>query len=492
MACAKVAGTVFGEQYDTTLRIVIYCRISEDREGAGLGVERQLEDGVNLARELSEQRSVRVVIVRAFADNDISASRYGNKPRPDYLAMLRLIESDTINYVLSWHTDRLHRQPSELESYISTCEPRGTLTRTVKTGQLDLESATGILAARIFAATAAYESTRKAENIQRAYRQRVTSGGNGGGIRPFGFLADGVTVDEVEAAEIRKATKMILSGSSLRAVRRDWNARNVLTSKGNQWLPETVKDVLLRPRNAGIQVYRGEEIGPAPWEPIISEPDFRAVVALLTDPSRKTTPGTAPKWLGSGIFRCGAEGCTSRVVCTRSNGSNVPTYRCYSWLSGHPSRRADKVEEYVLAHVFARLLEPDAADLLTVGESEDIPALLAERGQEQAKLDGLAKAFANDQLTLTQLTSATAIIKAKLSALDDRLAAAATVDPVTALIGAKSFEEIADRWEALDFDVKRAVLRELVDVAIVRAPGRAPDGSYFNPASVEIRWKRGN
>ena len=56
-----------------------------------------------------------------------------------------------------------------------------------------------------------------------------------------------------------------------------------------------------------MTVYKGQIIkgAPAPWEPIVKPEVFEAVRDLLTDPSRRTGPGAAPRWHGSGIYRCG-------------------------------------------------------------------------------------------------------------------------------------------------------------------------------------------
>src|SRR5450631_1042780 len=97
-----------------TKRAVIYTRISQDREGAGLGVQRQLED----CRALCERQGWHIVDP-PLADNDISA--YSGKARPGYQELLRLIEAGAVDVVVSWHTDRLHRSPRELEQYIDSC-----------------------------------------------------------------------------------------------------------------------------------------------------------------------------------------------------------------------------------------------------------------------------------------------------------------------------------------------------------------------------------
>src|SRR3954471_12384066 len=111
----------------------IYCRMSEDREGGGLGVDRQREDCEELAAALG------LNVIRIYADNDLSA--YSGKPRPEYQQMLDDIRAGTYGNVLAWHTDRLPRRPLELEEYIDVCEPRQIVTRTVKAGALDLTTA---------------------------------------------------------------------------------------------------------------------------------------------------------------------------------------------------------------------------------------------------------------------------------------------------------------------------------------------------------------
>jgi site-specific DNA recombinase len=89
---------------------VMYARISEDREGAGLGVERQLSDQCSLFAQLG------LHLLGVYADNDLSA--FTGKPRPDYLAMLADLDAGRARVVTTWHTDRLHRTPRELRAIL--------------------------------------------------------------------------------------------------------------------------------------------------------------------------------------------------------------------------------------------------------------------------------------------------------------------------------------------------------------------------------------
>ena len=70
------------------MRTVIYCRISQDATGAGLGVQRQEKD----CRALCRKRGWRVADV--VVENDTSA--YGKKRRKLYEALLDRIEADVL------------------------------------------------------------------------------------------------------------------------------------------------------------------------------------------------------------------------------------------------------------------------------------------------------------------------------------------------------------------------------------------------------------
>ncbi|MEB0014852.1 recombinase family protein, partial [Glaciimonas sp. Cout2] len=65
------------ENKDRPNRAAIYVRISRDRVGAGLGVERQEDDCRVLAKQMGLE------VVRVLVDNDISA--YSGKKRPGYM-----------------------------------------------------------------------------------------------------------------------------------------------------------------------------------------------------------------------------------------------------------------------------------------------------------------------------------------------------------------------------------------------------------------------
>ena len=144
-------------------RAAIYARISSDRTGAGLGVERQIEQCRELARRLNLE------VVEVFTDNDISA--YSGKRRPGYEKLLEAIRCGDIDAVLCWHTDRLTRRMKDLSDYVEACQARKVITHTVQSGHLDLSTADGLLHASLGVVIAAHESQHKGERIRAQKRQ---------------------------------------------------------------------------------------------------------------------------------------------------------------------------------------------------------------------------------------------------------------------------------------------------------------------------------
>jgi len=485
------------------VRAVIYVRISQDRTGAGLGVDRQREDCEELAKRMGWE------VIEVYIDNDISA--YSGKPRKDYRRMLADLDAGIATVVMAWHTDRLHRSPLELEEYIDLSERRGVTTQTCQAGRIDLSTPSGRMNARILGAVARQESEHKGERVARARLQSAHAGKWGGGIRPFGWgvptgetraKTDKETGEEFEvpvldmskivpeeAAHILEATEALLRGESLRDRVKLLNDLGVTTTRGNWWKPVELRDVLMRARNAGIAIYKGQEIGPGTWEPIVPEESWRAVVALLTDPARRTSPGNTPKWLGSLLYLCGKDGCECpgpMKVSQSGNKGHRPAYRCQL---GQVTRRADVLDEYVQDVVLERLAQPDAVDLLVpTPDNVDIAALQTQAVAIRRRLADLSVLFGAGQIDAVQLAEGSKVANAQLTTTLGRLAAAAVKDPLTNLVGVPHPRAV---WEAMSLDQRRGVLRAVVTVTV--APGRRgrmPDGSYQDLTSVGFKWKK--
>lgn len=441
----------------------IYVRISSDREGAGLGVARQEKESRELAARLDAE------VARVFADNDISA--YSGKPRPGYKDMLKGLEAGDASVVLAWHTDRLHRSPKELEGYIDLCERHGVTTHTVRAGRIDLSTPSGRMTARTLGAVARYESEHKSDRVSSAYEQRIFSGKSGGHQRPFGFEDGAVTIRPSEAAEIAKAADAVLAGASLESITQEMNASGSRTSKGNEWTHSRLREMLLRPRNAGLLFYHGQEAGPAPWAAIIPEPDWRRLVRMLTDPSRRSSQnsGGRASALGSGLYVCGRCGAKMRISFS-GQGSRVRGYRCGA--SNHLTQAAAPLDDFIERIIVKRLSRSDAAELIPQ-EAEDLGPVYAERDKLTGRLEELGAEFAAGDIDMVSMKRSTKDIRGNLAKLDERIAAAAARSPLAGLVGAP---DVRAEWEKLDLSRQRTVMSALMTVVIkpARYKGRPP------------------
>jgi site-specific DNA recombinase len=493
-------------------RALIYCRMSQDREGGGLGIDRQEQD----CRALADRLGWAVVAVHR--DDDVSAT--SGKPRPGYRSLLRDLQTGRGDAVLAWHTDRLCRSPIELEEYIGICEPRGVPTETVKAGTLDLSNPTGRAVARTHAAWARQEVEHQAERRRRARLQAAANGTWSGGKRPFGYEEDGVTLHEAEAQAVRDMAAAFLAGESLRGIAERLNDAKVTTSLGGEWDATAVRYVLARPRNAGLMQHQrcerkrrdGDQthkhcqawlcsrehehcvhvVGRAEWPAILDEETWRAVVATLRDPDRRTNPGRAPRWLLTGLAGCGVCGKPVETTAHGSRRGTRPVYAVYGCPDGHVSRNAAAVDELVSAVVVERLSRPDVLDLLVRDASSDLVPLRQRREVLRARLDELGRLFAEGAIDAGTLRAGSERLHGELAGVE---AAIAEVSRSSVLAGVADAPDPAAVWSGLHLDRQRAIVDLLMAVTILparkgRPKGWRPGDRHFDPNTVKVEPKR--
>jgi len=377
-------------------RTAIYCRISSDRAGAGLGVARQEKECRELAHRLGW------TISAIFTDNDISA--YSGKTRPGYAALLAAIKNRDVDGLIVWHTDRLHRNVRELLDFIDVLRDveYEFLVRTVQAGPVDISTPTGRALAVTFGAWAQQESEHKAERIRSKHRELAENGREkGGGHRPFGYEQDRVNIRESEATLIRDATHKILNqGMSLSGICRDWKDAGVQTVSGGRWTPHVLRRVLMSARISGRREHRkvknlGEITAKAEWPAIISADDSDRLRELLSDPSRTTNGGiNARKYLLSGYLYCGIEGCGRRLI-ARPQGDHQRSYVCAEIGRAHLRVHAESLELYVTEVMLDYLGEfvNLAAAIRSRSESGQESKLWSELRDYQTRLEQAEHAF---------------------------------------------------------------------------------------------------
>ena len=463
-------------------RAVIYCRISKDREGAGLGVQRQEQDCREVAQRLGWD------VVRVFVDNDVSA--YSGKPRPQYRALLETMASGGIGGVVAWHTDRLHRSPRELEEYIDISEAHGVTTQTVKAGELDFSTPSGRANARTLGVWARYESEHKSERIVRKKVELAKGGKFSGGPVPFGWvMEDGLPVIvELDAAEIRKAVESTIAGASIGSIVRDLNARGVLTRRGQKWTSTSVRNMLLRPTNAGLTAYRGEILAESEsvFPAIITEDQWRTARAIITNPSRRSQTDSRVKHLLAGLLRCGTCG-TAMKTSSRGGGASSRGkfyYKCPLTGSGHAFQTAEPVEQLIIEVVIARLEDPGVLARLNGPEDQRRQHdLQSEAATLRRRMDEAADSYADGALSIKQLEAINQRVGARLEQINQELAIAARA----AVVPLAARQNVRAWWYAAGIERQRAVIDALMVAHVDPIRKSAP--RVFDPERVRIEWK---
>lgn len=317
-------------------------------------------------------------------------------------------------------------------------------------------------------------------------RRRWAGKSYGGGRRPYGYRPDpdgeehrrNLLIVPEEAALLRQAAADILDrGITIGAIARDYRDRGIPTVTGAAWSARTVKDVLIKPTIAGIAVHKGEHRD-APWEPILDREVWARLRDKLTDPARTTTTGNEPRWLLSKIATCGICGASTRV----SGGTRDRRIQCDN--TRHMSRSVAQVEEFITALVIGRLSQSDIKDLLRppVPAGVDAGELRAELRELRKRKAAQVKMHAAGDIDDTDLAVGVRAIRERMTVIEGRLAVSDAADPL-----AEFRDKPADVvWASLTVARKRAVVRLLMDVKLVRCKHIGP---RFNPDGVEVTWK---
>lgn len=460
----------------------IYVRISDDRTGQRAGVQRQEAD----CRELAERRGWSVVQV--YEDNDLSA--YRGKPRPAYQRLLGDIKQGSVEAVVVWRLDRLHRHPKELEEFFEVCDAAGVADLASVTGAVDLSTGDGRFQARILGAVARKESDDKSRRIRRKAEELARAGKvGGGGHRPFGYQQNRVAVRTDEADLIREAAQRVLAGEGLHGIATDWQARGVETPTGRHWQSQTLKRMLISPRIAGLRELRGVVVGDAEWDQIIDPETHHRLVVILTDPARrKFYGGGGRRYLLTGFGFCGL--CGAKLV-ARPRGDKR---RCYVCASGPNFRGCGKIR------VLSEPVEEFIAEALFV--ALDTPKLIeAIRAQtDDSELSGLLEALRSDEDALEQLARdhyADRLISrgeylAARSALDQRIEATKSQlrrqESTTALADIPSGgDAVRAAWAESDLTWRRALVGTVIERVVLHPAVKGRN--YFDPNRVELIWR---
>ena len=455
----------------------IYTRISSDPDGTALGVARQRDDCEALCARKGW------TVAGYYQDNDLSA--YSRKVvRPSYQQMLKDIEAGVIGGIVVYDTDRLTRQPKEMEHIIELADRHPGLRLATCSGDIDLATDNGQMMARIVGATARKASQDTARRVKRKKLELAVAGKwAGGGRRPFGYEKDGLTVRPAEAEVVREMAGRVVAGESLGSIARDMDRRGVKTVGGKSWRLTTLRQLLTGGRIAGRRTADGEDVGPAAWAEIISLKLSRQLRAtLLVRSPRQRAPRS---YMLARLVYCGR--CGKPMQASPHNGRR--RYACVRGVGaedhcGGTFIMAEAFEDHVRNKVVNRLLlETDWGE--RSGPANPDAAKIEEQLEaDQAKVEELVKAYAAGDISKAAWEGGRTILAERIEAAN-RAVRAPHAAAFRDLVPGDLKRGAAIEWDKLDVSRQAAICR-LVIKRVVVGPGTTPGRREFDFRRVTV------
>ncbi|MBB3044808.1 recombinase family protein [Nocardioides soli] len=299
------------------MRAGIYARISLDKSGTALGVQRQEE----LCRERAAQRGWDVVEV--YVDNDLSAS--SGKSRPAYERLLADLEAKKIDAVVTYAWDRITRRMAELVPFLDMQKRLGFEIANISAGDVDLSTSAGRTNALILGSIAQGEAERIGERVRAQKAQRAAMGiPHKGRHRLYGY-DENWNIIEDEALIIKEAFVRRARGESITSICKDLNKRGIKTVSGNDWRSGTLSVTLTKPVYAGKIDFKGEIVADSIYSDIV---DFELFTNAQTELANAKVGTNARKYLLSGILIC------SHCLTQMKGNPHNNMYRCAANYGG--------------------------------------------------------------------------------------------------------------------------------------------------------------
>jgi site-specific DNA recombinase len=416
----------------------------------------------------------------------VSASRYSTAKRDDWARLLEDLDAGVFSVLWLWESSRGDRKAEEWLGLLSKCRERGV--------RICVESHGG----RIYDMTiprdwrtlaeegvdSEYEVSKSSLRILRDVADAAQKGLPHGRI-PLGYerAYDPVTRKLVEQRPSEEAwiPRLIVTdiarGVPLIQVCRELEART-----GRAWDRNVVRKIARNKAYIGVRTHNGLEY-PAMWPALIDELTFMAAQRVLSDPKRKkgAKPGRAQHLL-SYVATCGV--CLGPLQArTNERGRQ---YSCHG--RGCVSIMADPLDDYVGAHVVARLSRADAYATLRQDDDASILAARTEVETLRQRLDEAADAAAGGSISIEALSRMEQTLRPQLEAAQGRLETATIPVALRGLLDAKG--DVRGRWEAMPLAAQRDVVRALLTVVVGKPAANNGGKVAFDDSRVKVSPKQ--
>ncbi|WP_446224922.1 recombinase family protein [Nocardia sp. IBHARD005] len=476
------------------IEAIILARVSDDRDGSSDSTEEQVDESVAWCAERG------VNIIETLIEDDIGASRYSRKARPNYERAMELLrqKSTKQRMLITWESSRSTRQLKWHIKLRETLEEAGALW--MYGGRIyDMRDPDDRKRTAQDAIEDEYEVEKTRKRVMRDMR-KVAADGRPHGKVPYGYkiIRDertgksiGREIFKEHAVVVRDIARRILAGESVHSITVRLNEAGIAAprpartgpNKGNpgRWRSNTIGTLITSPTYAALRVTRGEVTGPATWPAILTIDEHERLKTILNDSSRVTHRGVTPVWLLTApVGLCGE--CGGGLVIRRGqiDKSGQPGKGLTCGDNFCTAALVRPVEKLVERAVLDRLESPDVLKLLTVGDEVAAAAFDEERAL-QARLDSLIDQAADGSISPATLARLEGKLMPQIASAKRRARAAIPSPLVAELAGPQA----GAKWEELAMTDRRSVVRALVEVRLFRG---GVGTRVLNPRRVHLRW----
>jgi site-specific DNA recombinase len=198
------------KETNTMKNAVIYARVSSESQEENTSLDMQIEKSQSYANTYD------LHINEVF--QDVGTGAFIN--RTGFAAMMDYIDTYTINAIIVYKLDRLHRSLKNLLVHKDELEANGISIVSVSE-QIDTTTANGKLFFNIIGSFAEFEKDVINQRTSQGKSQKILKGLFTAGKIPYGYRiekSEVLTVVEEEAANVKEAFTLAAEGKSLRKI----------------------------------------------------------------------------------------------------------------------------------------------------------------------------------------------------------------------------------------------------------------------------------
>lgn len=356
------------------LRVCAYARVSSGKDAMLHSLSAQVSYYNSLIQSHADW-----LYCGVFSDEAITGTK---SQRDGFQRMLASCRAGEIDLVITKSISRFARNTVTLLQTVRELKSLG-VDVFFEEQNIHTMSADGELMLTILASYAQEESLSASENQKWRIRKAFENGELANLRFLFGYniTANGIQVNEKEAAIVREIFTRFNGGESLSAISRDLNDRGCERTFGGTWCADRIRNLLSNEKYTGNALlqkqYRKNHIdkklvpnrGELPMyyaegthEPIIDQAAFDKAQVRLNELSRQAEKREKPtRSTFSGLIRCGLCGSTyKRVTCRGKHFWNCTTFQTKG-KAECPAKKipAETLESLTCEVLGTEVLDPD-------------------------------------------------------------------------------------------------------------------------------------